>query len=223
MIGQSLITEKMNNNTGKLCVTIAFVVIYIILVAGCAQVEQIPEQVPKELPNPVSDFTQKDKYMIGLRWYQQGNLDIAVKFWRPLAESGDCDAQYSMGLLYYRGAGVRKSYNRAVELWTGAAEQGQAQAQIALGAVYSRIRIPYTPINCKKGCGEDKDIVKGYKWFGLARNMGTPREIRVAEKSIERISAQMTPEQIEQAKTDIDDWKPTPAKCLSRGIYLVKR
>ena len=65
--------------------------------------------------------------------------------------------------------------------------------------------------------------MKGYKWFGLARNMGTPREIRVAEKSIERISAQMTPEQIEQAKTDIDDWKPTPAKCLSRGIYLVKR
>ena len=139
MIGQSLITEKMNNNTGKLCVTIAFVVIYIILVAGCAQVEQIPEQVPKELPNPVSDFTQKDKYMIGLRWYQQGNLDIAVKFWRPLAESGDCDAQYSMGLLYYRGAGVRKSYNRAVELWTGAAEQGQAQAQ-------SR-SAPFTPVS----------------------------------------------------------------------------
>lgn len=191
------------------------------MAVGCAQVKQIPGQVPKELPNPVSDFTEKDRYVVGLRWYQEGNFDIARKFWKPLAEDGDCDAQYTMGLLYYEGAGVRKSYGRAVELWSSAAQQGQAQAEIALGAVYSHIGIPYTPLNCKRGCGVMKDLVRGYKWFGLASKLGSPREVRIAEKSIVRISVEMSSEQIEQAKSKIKDWKPDPSQCKPRGLYIV--
>lgn len=202
---------------------IVLTLLYIILAVGCAQVERIPEQVPKELPNPVSDFTQKDRYVVGLRWYQEGHFDIAGKFWKPLAEQGDCDAQYSMGLLYYRGAGVRKSHTRAVELWTGAAKQGQAQAQIALGAVYSHIGISYTPLNCSKGCGVKKDLVRGYKWFGLTSKLGSPREVRIAERSINRISAEMTLVQIEEAKSKIKDWKPNPSQCKPRGLYIVKQ
>lgn len=202
------------------CTQIVFTFLFFIMLLGCAQVGQIPEQVSKELPNPVSDFTEKDRYVVGLRWYQEGSFDIAGKFWKPLAEGGDCDAQYSMGLLYYEGAGVGKSYGRAVELWTGAARQGHVQAQIALGAVYSHIRIPYTALNCKKGCGEEKDLIGGYKWFGLASKLGSPREVRIAERSINRIGAEMTPAQIGEAKSKIEDWKPIPSQCKPRGVYI---
>ena len=196
-------------------------VLIMTIAAGCAQVEQIPEQVPKELPNPVSDFTQKDNFIIGLRWYSEGNFDIARKFWKPLAESGDCDAQYAMGLLYYSGAGVRKNRGEAVLLWTEASEQGQAQAQISLGAAYSKIDISYLYINCRKGCGVEKNLVTGYELFGLAAKMGTPRERGIAEKSIVRISKKMSPEEIEEARRGIEDWEPSPSRCDSREIFIV--
>jgi len=196
------------------------IILLLIITAGCAQVEQIPEQVPEDLPNPVSDFTEKDKFKIGLRWYQQGSFDIAKKFWKPLAEEGDCDAQYSMGLLYYSGAGVRRNYEEAVILWREAADQGQGQAQIALGAAYSHTGISYVSINCKKGCSVEKDLTRGYMWFGLAGKSGSPKEVSIAQKSIERISTQMTSEQIEEAQSEINNWKPNPSKCKSRSLFI---
>ena len=199
---------------------IAMVVI-LVITAGCAQVEQIPKQVPKDLPNPVSDFTEKDKFKIGLKWYQQGSFDIAKKFWKPLAEEGDCDAQYSMGLLYYSGAGVRRDFGKAAAFWTEAGEQEQVQAQIALGALYSHTGVSYASINCNKGCGMGKDLVEGYKWFGLASKSGSPREVGIAEKSIERICAQMSSVQIEEAQSEIYNWKPSPSECKSRGVFII--
>jgi|GEM_PF-1028533 len=196
------------------------IVLVLVITAGCAQVEQIPGQAYEELPNPVSDFTEKDKFKIGLRWYEQGSFDIAKKFWKPLAEEDDCDAQYSMGLLYYSGAGVRRDFGEAAALWTEAGEQGQVQAQIALGAAYSHTEISYTSINCNRGCGIEKDLIEGYKWFGLASKSGSPREVGIAQKSIERISAQMSSTQIEEARSEIYNWKPSPSECISRGIFI---
>lgn len=213
-------TRGIKNYSRFITLTV-FLCFFAAAIAGCAQVGEIPKQISKELPNPVSDFTEKDRYVVGLRWYQEGSFDIAGKFWKLLAEDGDCDAQYSMGLLYYEGAGAGKSYGSAVELWTGAARQGHVQAQIALGAVYSHIRIPYTALNCKKGCGGEKDLIGGYKWFGLASKLGSPREVRIAERSINRIGAEMTLAQIGEAKSKIEDWKPIPSQCKPRGIYIV--
>lgn len=196
------------------------IIFFIFISSGCAQVEQIPGQVHEDLPNPVSDFTERDTFMIGLKWYQQGSFDIARKFWKPLSQEGDCDAEYAMGLLYYAGAGVRRSYGDALMLWTEAAEQGQTQAQIALGAAYSHRGISYASINCKKGCGVEKNLIIGYKWFGLGGKSGSVREAGIAQKSIEAISTQMTSEQIEEAQSKIKNWKPTPSECKSRGIII---
>ena len=197
-----------------------FVMFIIAVCGGCAEVREIPGQVQQDLPNPVSDFTEKDKFIQGLNWYRQANFDIAKKFWKPLAESGDCDAEYAMGLLYYSGAGVRRSYDNALAQWTRAAEQGQAQAQVALGAAYSRLYIPYISINCKRGCGLDKNLVEAYKWFGIAIEDGTPREVRASEKSISRISLDMTPEQINEAQSEIEAFKPKPSRCKSRDLLI---
>lgn len=195
----------------------------LILVLGvsCQQAKEIPNQLGEDIPNPVSDFTQKDRYKLGLRWYQQGQYDIAKKMWKPLAENGDCDAEYALGLLYFNGLSVRKNRDTAIEWWSRAAEQAQPQALNSLGVVYSYERVPYTTLDCKKGCGEAKNLQEAYKWFGLAVEYGPSREIKFAQKSLDRISSQMTETQINEAKIKIDGWEPKPSKCKSRNLFIV--
>jgi TPR repeat protein len=141
--------------------------------------------------------------------------------WKPMAGNGDCDAQYALGLLYFNGLSVRKSHSTALKWWGEAAQQAQPQALNTLGVVYSHLRVPYTTLECKKGCGEPKNLVKAYKWFGLAKEYGPPREVQFAQKSIDRISSEMSDAEINEAQTMIDEWEPKPSKCQSRGLFIV--
>ena len=193
----------------------------LILILSCQQAKEIPGQLSEDIPNPVSDFTQKDRYKLGLRWYQQGQYDIARKMWMPMAENGDCDAEYALGLLYFNGLSVRKNYSTAFKWWEGAAEQAQPQALNSLGVVYSHQRVPYTTLDCKKGCGEPKNLVKAYKWFGLAKEFGPPREVKLAQKSLDRVSSEMTDAEINKAEVMIEQWEPRPSRCKSRGLFIV--
>lgn len=202
-----------------LCLIIILSISFI--VTSCQQVKDIPGQVSEDIPNPVEDFTQKDRFKLGLRWYQQGEFDIAKKMWKPLAENGDCDAEYALGLLYFNGLGVRKNRDNAILWWGRAAEQAQPQALNSLGVVYAHMRVLYTTLDCRKGCGEAKNLVEAYKWFGLAKKYGPPREVDFAGKSLERISLEMSENEIEKAKTLINSWAPKPAECESRDLFIV--
>jgi len=197
------------------------IAVIVVLFAACQQVKEIPEEIPEQLPNPVKDFTEKDDYIIGLNWYKQWNYGIAAKYWKPLAAEGDCDACYALGLLYFEGLGVGQNYDEAIRLWTESAGQGQAQAQISLGIVYARIDLPYTSLDCRKGCGAGKDLPEAYKWFGIAREMGSPREKRIAEDSLNKIIPMMTPDGIKDGDERVKAWKPGPARCDTRGYFIV--
>ena len=188
---------------------------------SCNQVKDIPGQVSEDIPNPVDDFTQKDRYKLGLRWYQQGEYNIARKMWRPMAQRGDCDAEYAMGVLYFNGLGVRKNRDSAIVWWERAAAQAQPQALNSMGIVYAHMRVPYTTLDCRSGCGEEKDLIEAYKWFGLAVEYGPPREVEFAEKSLQRITSQMSENEINEAKARIKIWKPEPAVCESRDLFIV--
>lgn len=188
---------------------------------SCQQAKEIPGELSEDIPNPVSDFTQKDRYKLGLRWYQQGQFNIAKKMWTPLAERGDCDAQYALGLLYFNGLGVRKNYNTALTWWGRAANQEQQQALYSMGIIYSHGNIPYTTLNCKRGCGQSKNLVESYKWFSLAKEHGSPREIEFADRSLNRIIPQMTDAEISEAQYILKEWKPEPSRCKSRGLYII--
>ncbi len=209
--------RRRNINAITYLLTAAFVILFL----GCQQIKEIPDGIPEQLPNPVRDFTEKDNYLIGLSWYKQWNYQIAAKFWKPLAQEGDCDAQYALGLLYFEGLGVGQSYERAIGLWTRSADQGQAQAQISLGVVYSRLSLPYTSLDCKSGCGQEKDLIAAYRWFGIASEIGSPHEVTVAQDSLKKIVPEMTPEEIREGDALIDSWKPEPARCAPRGYFIV--
>lgn len=49
-----------------------------------------------------------------------------------MAEQGDADAQYELGLCYFRGDKVHRDMSEAVRLYRLAAEQGHEEAEITL-------------------------------------------------------------------------------------------
>lgn len=65
----------------------------------------------------------------GTEAYNNGNYAIALKHFEPLAEEGDADAQYTLGLMYDLGEGFTQNSSTA-------AEQGHADAQYKLGVSY---------------------------------------------------------------------------------------
>ena len=45
----------------------------------------------------------------GMTAYDRGDFATAFSQWMPLAEQGDADAQYNLGVMYDNGEGDRKS------------------------------------------------------------------------------------------------------------------
>ena len=62
--------------------------------------------------------------------------DEAYRLWQPLAEQGDSDAQYNLGLLYMNGLGVEKNERTALMWFTRAGQQGLADAQYNAGVMF---------------------------------------------------------------------------------------
>ena len=71
--------------------------------------------------------------------FERGDYATALREWTPLAEQGDADAQYNLGLMYEQGWGVSQDYRTAVKWYTLAAEQGDAYAQTNLKEIKSRL------------------------------------------------------------------------------------
>ena len=69
-------------------------------------------------------------------------------------------AQYNLGEMYIRGAGVPQNYKEAFKWIKMAAEQGDAAAQTDLGVMYSR------------GEGVPQDYIEAVKWYYRAAEQG---------------------------------------------------
>ena len=60
----------------------------------------------------------------------------AVKWYRKAAKQDDAIAQYSLGLFYADGSGVRKDKAMAIKWFRKAAEQGHVAAKEKLRSIY---------------------------------------------------------------------------------------
>lgn len=69
----------------------------------------------------------------GVDAFMAGDYDRAIRIWRPLAISGDADAQYNLGQAYWLGRGVANDPKQAEDWYRRAAEQGQVKARDAYG------------------------------------------------------------------------------------------
>jgi TPR repeat protein len=72
----------------------------------------------------------------GIKAWFEFDFDRAVDLLKPLAESGNPDAQLYLAIMYHFGEGVAQDYGETVRWLTRASEQGHAEAQYNLGYIY---------------------------------------------------------------------------------------
>ena len=78
-------------------------------------------------------------YEDGVAAYEKSDYAAALKFWGPLSEQGDADAQHNLGLMHYEGWGVPWDIVKA-HMWLSlAATQGDFAAQKTLNIVANRM------------------------------------------------------------------------------------
>lgn len=68
---------------------------------------------------------------------KQGQAAKALPLYLQLAEQGNADAQFHVGLMYAKGQGIAKDEKQAVDWFRQAAEQGHREAQTKLGYMYA--------------------------------------------------------------------------------------
>lgn len=68
--------------------------------------------------------------------YLRGDYGVAWRELKPLADQGNAEAQYQVGVMYDHGQSVKRSYRTAAQWYERAAEQGHSGAQFNLGFMY---------------------------------------------------------------------------------------
>jgi TPR repeat protein len=110
----------------------------------------------------------------GYQSYLKGDYLAAYEEWLPLAELGDVEAQYNLGVMYDEGAGVEQDLATAAAWYRKAAEQGFVDAQTNLGIMYYY------------GQGVSRDPVEAAHWFSQAAERGD----REAAGYLQRLDAE---------------------------------
>ncbi len=88
------------------------------------------------------------------------DYELAFTKFKGLADSGDAEAQFNLGVMYAEGKGVIKNDAEAVRWFKKSADQGLAQAQYNIGYMYYK----------GKGVTKNKDYAK--YWLKKAATSG---------------------------------------------------
>ena len=116
----------------------------------------------------------------GWEAYTAGDYERAVEVWQPLAEAGDYQAAYALGMAFQ----IMDQPAQSVPWYEQAASAGLTEAQILLGTIYAR--------------GDDvpRDLVRAYAWLHRAAEKKSPN----AQLILDSVAGLMTAEEIEAAK-----------------------
>ncbi len=167
--------------------------------------------------------------------YREKAYAKAAELWRPLAEKGDAEAQYSLGTLYAEGKGVEQNDATAFLWFQRAANQGVAAAQYNVGASYATgAGIGKSDVDAARwfrraadqgmafaqlnlgllyaaGNGVPEDVVEAYKWLELAFSGLPPGGPRMdVARAMTDVSAKMTRDQLIEAKQRQRAWQAKP-------------
>lgn len=99
-------------------------------------------------------------FFAGAEAFNKQDYATALYEFQLLAEQGNADAQYNLGIMYREGLGVDKDYFLAKEMFHKAAVQGLSKAQNNLGMVY------------RSGQGAPQDYTEAFQWFYKAAEQG---------------------------------------------------
>lgn len=155
------------------------------------------------------------------------DIPKALEWFRKAAEQGSAKSQYNLGEGYRVGRGIDKDMQQAIAWHTKAADQGLKEAQSMLGLIYDRAPdFPRDPpkaayfyrqaaaqgdfpscvnlgIMYALGDGVVFDRVLAYFFVSIAASSHFP----AAEKTLPKIRAKMSAEQIEEAEQFARSWR----------------
>lgn len=121
---------------------------------------------------------------------------------RPLADHGDVDSQFKLGVVYATGNGAQKDEAEAARWFRMAAEQGHAEAQFALGTAYLN------------GQGVPHDPVLACTMFNIAAAQGH----EAARTRRDALAGQLSPAQLTEAQSLSSGWRrntPLPTRTTT--------
>ena len=121
-----------------------------------------------------------DDMAAGWSAFTAGEYEAAVRAWQPLAEAGDHQAAYALGMAFQ----IMGQPAQAVPWYEQAAQAGVTEAQILLGTIYAR------------GADVPRDLVRAYAWLNRAVENESPN----ARLILDSVAALMTAEEVEAAK-----------------------
>ena len=120
----------------------------------------------------------------GLKAYNKGQFKEAIENWTPIAEEGNSNAQYNLGLMYHNAQGVKQDFSEAAKWFLMSAEQGNIKSMQLLSTMHVL------------GKGVSKDFIESYIWATIASKNGDEISLVVLNGLIE----EMTTSQINKAK-----------------------
>ena len=126
---------------------------------------------------------------------QQPVSELPLDELRALAEQGDAEAQFNLGLIYHDGQGVPEDYAEAVRWWRLAADQGDAVAQFNLGGMY------------RVGAGVPQDYVEAHMWLNLAASRSSGDERDEVVEVRDWVAQRLTSDQISEAQRFAREWE----------------
>ena len=93
----------------------------------------------------------------GLEAYKRGDYPTAL---REFQAEGGPDGDFAIGLMYYKGEGVKRDMRVAASFFHRAADQGHAGAQNNLGLMHAQ------------GSGVSRDYREAARWYRMAAEQG---------------------------------------------------
>jgi hypothetical protein len=125
----------------------------------------------------------------------QKDLTQAFNWYMKAAQQGAAPAQLNVGQMYAEGRGVTEDMNQA-KLWFGkAAKQGDNRASYNLALIEER----------------SQNLAKAYQWYDLSARDGMLDQ-RIKDKAqgkIRTLAANLSPQDIQDAKNRADRWIQT--------------
>jgi len=103
-----------------------------------------------------------DPFYSGYKAYLKKDFSEALVYWKPLAENGNPNAQYFLGIMFLNGQGVMANWTEAAKWFQASAEQGDVGAQFLLGEM------------SLKGMGMVQNYQKAGTWLRKAAEQGYP-------------------------------------------------
>lgn len=115
--------------------------------------------------------------------YERGEFAAALTQFRSLAEQGNTEAAFQLGLMNANGEGVAQNHAEAVRWYRRAAGKGNADAERSLGMCFAT------------GQGVAKDVLQAAVWLNLA----SAQQDALAQRLRQKLDVELTPTQASQA------------------------